>query len=168
MGNLILIGFMGSGKSEIGRRLAAISGFAFLDTDALIEAQTGKKIADIFHDHGESHFRDLESALCRSLAVHKNTVIATGGGMPIKSENQTFLKNAGTVFFLSAPKEILYQRVKHSQNRPLLKNFDMLFDQRQPIYEKTADQIIMTEGRRPGEVAKEIWALYGKLDINGN
>src|SRR5688572_15249289 len=100
--NIILTGFMGTGKSTVGRRLARRLGWTFVDTDELIEQREGRSIPDIFAQDGEPAFRDLETELARDLANSKNQVIATGGGMVLREENLRALEQAGAVVLLEA------------------------------------------------------------------
>ena len=122
MSKIFLIGFMGSGKSFVGQQLAAKLGYGFIDVDTLIENTEGSKIAQIFENHGETHFRKIESEYTRRLEELENTVISTGGGAPCFHDNMTWLNANGTTIYLSAPPELLYKRLKNEgENRPVLR-----------------------------------------------
>lgn len=149
--NVVLIGFMGSGKTTFGKALADKSGMEFLDTDAYIEQQAGKSISDIFAEDGEEAFRKLETDVLMHLRdTVKNTVLATGGGMPLRIENARLLKEIGKVCYLTAAPQVIYERVKNDTGRPLLQGEDPygricnLMKERKPLYERAADTIIDT------------------------
>ncbi|RMF77840.1 MAG: shikimate kinase [Nitrospirae bacterium] len=149
--NLVLVGFMGAGKTTVGRLLAARLGWPVVDTDELIEARAGKRIAEIFAAEGEAAFRDLESAVAAELAGLRRTVITTGGGIVERPENRAALRAAGEVVYLRARPETLYGRVRGSRHRPLLQVADPearireLLARRAPLYEE-ADRIVDTDG----------------------
>lgn len=121
MRNVVLIGFMGTGKSAAGRRLARILRRPFLDTDAEIERLVGKSVRRIFIEDGETRFRSEEALLCRKLAVPRGLVVATGGGIVLNPENVADLRKGGVLIGLSAGPEVIYQRVRRKQSRPLLR-----------------------------------------------
>jgi shikimate kinase len=118
--NLALIGFMGTGKSSVGRTVADLLHFEFLDTDQTIEERSGRTIAQIFADHGEPAFRDLEHRLVLELAGRQKTVIATGGGLPVNPANLESLKTHALVVCLWASPARIYERVREHSHRPLL------------------------------------------------
>lgn len=117
---------MGTGKSTVGRLVASRLGWQFLDTDALIESRAGCSISQIFAEHGESHFRQLESDVCVELATPEfsGRVIATGGGIVLKAENRDALRQAGLVICLDAPAEQIVARLAGYTDRPLLAGAD--------------------------------------------
>ncbi len=119
--NLTLIGFMGSGKSSVGRMAADLLRFTFLDTDRVIEARAGSAISEIFSRHGEPAFRDWECRIVEELLRRTKTVIATGGGLPLNEANLLSLKTHSLVLCLWASPETLFERVRHHNHRPLLK-----------------------------------------------
>ncbi|MDP3051305.1 MAG: shikimate kinase [Eubacteriales bacterium] len=121
MKNIILIGFMGTGKTVVGRRLARILKRDFVDTDAEIERATGKSIRQLFAEEGEARFRSEESILCAKLARQEGLVIATGGGIVLNPQNVDRLREAGILIGLSADPEVILQRVGLRGNRPLLR-----------------------------------------------
>ncbi|MGD1978927.1 MAG: shikimate kinase [Akkermansiaceae bacterium] len=160
--NIILIGFMGTGKSTIGRRLSRTFGYPLIDTDQLIVEQQGRPIPEIFAEEGEEAFRDMETNLLRSLSRHSGHIIATGGGIIGREENRLILRNLGYVVWLIAgPAEIL-ARTSRNSNRPLL-NHDRpeetirnLLEVRTPYYKATAHLSIETDQLSFDEVATGI------------
>lgn len=123
--HIILVGYMGSGKSTIGRMLAEQLGSNFIDSDSAIEVQTGKTIREIFAEKGEDHFRDLEHTFCESLADLKPSVIATGGGLPCFHNNMDRLKAHGVVVYVNASLQTLARRLKEERAiRPLVAELD--------------------------------------------
>jgi shikimate kinase len=141
--NLVLVGFMGSGKSSVGRIVSSLTGFALVDTDTLVAQKAGKSIPDIFRSEGEEHFRELEAEVLRGLVGRIGLVVATGGGVIVSEENRQLLPQIGPVVWLDAGTEQLYQRVKHSK-RPLLQTEDPrrtleeLYRAREPLYSEVA------------------------------
>jgi shikimate kinase len=141
--NLVLVGFMGSGKSSVGRILSSLTGFALVDTDTLIAQQAGQTIPAIFKQHGEEHFRTLETEVLQSLVGRIGLIIATGGGIITSAKNREILPQIGPVVWLDATPELLYQRVKNSK-RPLLRTpdprrtVDELYRTREPLYRETS------------------------------
>src|SRR5579871_4310590 len=118
--NIILCGFMGTGKSTVGKIVAERLGWMFVDTDELIEKMAGRPIRQIFSEFGETWFRDLESDLCQSLADFDHLIIATGGGIVLRPENRERLLRAGLVICLTASAQEIASRLVHVTNRPLL------------------------------------------------
>ena len=167
--SLALIGFMGTGKTSVGRLVAEQLRFAFLDTDELIQTNTGRTIGDIFAKDGEPAFRALERQVVAELAGREKTVIATGGGLPTNAENLALLKTYALVVCLCAPPEKIWERVRHQSHRPLLLDADPqkkirdLLKIRDPFY-RQADVLINTDQRSAREVAQQI-ALQFKLAI---
>ena len=141
--NLVLVGFMGSGKSSVGRILSSLTGFALVDTDTLVAQEAGQSIPAIFKRHGEGHFRVLETKVLQSLIGRIGLIVATGGGVIISAQNRELLPQIGPVVWLDASPEHLYQRVKNSK-RPLLQTADPqrtleeLYHQREPLYREAA------------------------------
>lgn len=159
--NVALIGFMGVGKSSVGRLVAAQLHFDFVDTDELIERRAGKSISDIFAQEGEPAFRALEQTLLKELGTWRRTVIATGGGMTASQENLASLKEHALVVCLWASPEAIWQRVRHQSHRPLLQDPDplnkvrTLLAARAPFY-KQADVLVNSEMRSVREVAQQV------------
>ena len=146
MRNIFLIGMMGSGKSTIGALLAEQLGYHFIDTDAFIEKQEGKSVAEIFRDKGEAHFRKLEKALLDELPSG-NAVIACGGGLPCYNNLLENIKQNGVVVYLKGNPDQLYERISTHTNRPLLadiKGFRSLLKDREAWYEN-ADVVVSAE-----------------------
>lgn len=119
--NIILTGFMGSGKTEVGKRLAKRLGYTFIDTDLLIEEKTGKSISEIFSRDGEPFFRATETLVLEELSGVKEHVISTGGGIVTRKENILHLKKIGLIIWLKASPETIFNRVSTETHRPLLK-----------------------------------------------
>ncbi len=119
--NIVLIGFMGTGKSSLGRALAKRIGYRFLDTDRAIEEITGLSVEQIFRRHGIVRFRSEENLLARKLADQFGLVVATGGGMVLNTENVELFKKNGVLIGLRADPEIIIKRVRNKKRRPLLK-----------------------------------------------
>lgn len=151
MRNIFLIGFMGSGKSTVGKALAKEIGYDFIDIDSFIEESTKMSIPDIFAKAGEAWFRDQETFAVSCLAEGKDRVIATGGGVVEREENiEIMKKNDGFVVYLKATPDKLWTRVGKDPNRPLstdLATFRKRFDARKPKYETAADLVIDTDGK---------------------
>ena len=159
--NIVLVGFMGTGKSVVGRVIAQKLEFHFIDTDDVIEQASKAKISDIFAEHGEDYFRDLESQAVKSVVLMKNQVVATGGGVVLRSSNIDLLRTGGPIFCLNATPKAIWDRVRSSQSRPLLrgpdplKKIETLLDKRAPYY-ALADHQIETTGVAVDRVADEI------------
>ena len=159
--NIVLVGFMGSGKSTVGRMLARRLHFRFLDTDKLVEERAGMSIAEIFAQHGEADFRERESAALQSLAASRQHILATGGGIVTVPGNIPLLRSLGLVVLLTADPEEIYRRVSRNTERPLLQVEDPrkrvldLMAQRQPLYESAAHfQVDSTRLRHEDVTAK--------------
>ncbi len=158
---VILTGFMGTGKTAVGQALANRLGFDFLDTDLMVEEETGKSITDIFEKQGETVFRDYEKKMVKKALEKEGVVIATGGGAITDPENLKLMKDKGYVIGLSASPESILQRVSNMDTRPLLKSKDRLkkierlLHRRSPYYRK-ADIIIDTTFRKIEETVEEI------------
>jgi len=159
--NLALIGFMGTGKSSVGRLVADMLRFTFLDTDHVIEARAGKSIREIFDQNGEPAFRELERRVVEELTRRKTTVISTGGGLPADPANLASLKTHALVVCLWASPESIFQRVRGQSHRPLLNEADplarirRLLEERAPCY-RQADVLVNTELRSLREVAGQV------------
>ena len=159
--NLALVGFMGTGKSAAGRLAAESLEFEFVDTDELIETQSGLTIEEIFKQQGEAVFRQLEQDVVRKLGLREKTVIATGGGLVIDPANLASLKTHALIVCLWATPEAIWERVRTQTHRPLLQTDDPLgkirelFAVRDPLY-RQADVLINTALRSPKEVAQQV------------
>jgi len=152
---------MGTGKSSVGRLVADQLRFNFLDTDEAIEACAGKSIREIFAQEGEAAFRERERAIVAELGGHKNTVIATGGGLVANEENLASLKRHALVVCLWASPETIWERVRNQTHRPLLHDPDplakirQLLIDRQPYY-RQADVLLNATSRSLNEVAQQV------------
>ncbi len=162
--NVVLVGFMGSGKTAVGRRIAQRLGYTLLDTDQFIEDQVGCTIAQLFDVQGEAYFRDLENRLAAHLHKLNNHVISTGGGMPIGPGNLERLRAAGRTVFLNADPEEIVQRLERDTRRPKLKGGELretvarLLAERTPHYAQS-EITIDTKGKSVNRVAGAIIAL---------
>lgn len=159
--NLALIGFMGSGKSSVGREAAHLLHFTYLDTDQVIEARAGKTVSEIFAQDGEPAFREWEVRIVEELTHRDRTVIGTGGGLPINPANLASLKTHALVLCLWATPETLFERVRAHSHRPLLNEPDplakirQLLASREPHY-RQADVLVSTEMRSVQEIAAQV------------
>ncbi|TCL70783.1 shikimate kinase [Hydrogenispora ethanolica] len=166
---IALIGFMGTGKTLLGRMLAARLHYEFIDTDQLIEIRQGQSIAELFATRGEAYFRQLEQELARELAGRDGLVIATGGGFVLNPVNLERLREGGVIVSLIAPAETIYDRVKCNDDRPLLAVADPLarirelLQQRAVIYQG-ADIVLDTSLKVPDELIEE---LVSRLTAKG-
>ena len=143
--NIVLCGFMGSGKTTIGRKLARLTGLEFVDADQYLEAQEGKKISDIFAEHGEAYFRKRESAYIRELSQRDGIVLSLGGGAVLRQENVEAVKQTGLLIHLDTPFFRIVKNLSYSNTRPLLDKPDKqaetrrLYNARKGIYHRVSD-----------------------------
>ncbi len=163
MGNVILIGFMGCGKTTVGLRLSYRLRRTVIDTDKEIEREEKRSISEIFAADGEPYFRDCETAcLQKLLDTTSNQIISVGGGLPVREENQRLLHELGQVFYLRAEAETIYERLKDDTTRPLLQGDDprgkieTLLRERDPYYRAAADVVITVDGKSFDEILREI------------
>ena len=163
MKNIVLIGFMGSGKTTIGKSLEEKTDMVFVDTDELIEAYEGCKVSEIFADKGEVYFRRLEKETLKNLLESTdNKVISTGGGIVTNQENIPLLKQLGKVFYLRIKPETVVERLEGDKTRPLLIGEDklvkveQLMTDRKELYEMAADKTIDTDGLSVSEIVGKI------------
>lgn len=161
--NIILIGFMGSGKTSVGISLAKKLSYPFQDTDQLIEKKAGITIKQMFETQGEEYFREYETNLLRELKLSlERTVLSTGGGMPLREQNARLLKDLGHVLYLQAETETVLNRLADDTSRPLLQGDDrmnrveQLLSERAPLYQRAADHMIKTDGKTVDEIIDEI------------
>ena len=161
-GNLYLVGMMGAGKSTVGRLLARRLRLRFIDCDHEIERRCGVAVPLIFDIEGEAGFRARESQVLEELTTMQNLVLATGGGAVLDAANRKRLADAGTVVYLCAKPESLFERVKHDRNRPLLATGDPLtrlrelYVQRDPLYREVADLVVDTGRQSVQTLARAI------------
>lgn len=174
MNNIILIGFMGCGKSTFGKWLANKQNMMFVDTDKYIEQQQGISVSEIFETHGEEYFRNLETQLlCDFLGMNgedkridRTAVIAVGGGLAVREENRKLLSKLGKIVYLDTSIEELVKRLENDTTRPLLKGGSLidkistLMDARRDIYEDVADIIVETDGRSMYELYEGLLQLW--------
>lgn len=143
--NIVLCGFMGSGKTTIGRKLARLTGLAFVDADQYLEAQEGKKIAAIFAEQGEAYFRDRETAYIRELSQREGIVLSLGGGAVLRPENVKAVRETGLLIHLDTPFYRILKNLSYSNDRPLLDRPDKqaetrrLYNARKAIYHRVSD-----------------------------
>lgn len=163
MNRIVLMGFMGAGKTTIGKRLAKSLGCSFIDTDEMIEKEQNRKISEIFEKDGEDAFRDMETELLKRLKQSNEMfVLSIGGGMPVREENRELLRELGTVIYLKTSKEEIIRRVSGDKNRPLLQGGSLeekvtsLMNAREQIYIETAHQEFFTDGKNPLQIASEL------------
>lgn len=158
---IALLGFMGSGKTTIGWMLAERLRWRFLDTDSLIEEQTGLSIPCLFEEYGEEYFRRWETRVLDDVARQEKIVLATGGGLPAREENWMILEKHFLTVFLRWKLDTLYERIKGNPERPLavkyptLKELESLYLKRLPFYER-ASVIIDGNGMTKEEIVGEI------------
>ena len=158
---IFLVGFMGAGKTTVGRALARDLEYAFFDLDELIAARTGKSVQEIFAELGEAEFRSLERAAINSCRNMVRSVVALGGGAYVEEENRTMLRAIGTTIWLDCPIEICLKRISGDKSRPLLGDEDemkALLAQRRAAYAQ-ADHSVQAGGLSPEELAIEITTL---------
>jgi shikimate kinase len=159
---IVLIGFMGAGKSSVGRTLARMTGLSRFDTDEMVAARFGLTVSEIFETKGEEQFREAETEALRELAGKRGSIITTGGGILLRPENGGLVRQLGTVVHLQADEETLFRRISRRTTRPLLRTenpratLTELFRVRLPLYRAAADLEVDTSLLTHDEVAKEI------------
>lgn len=160
--NIVLIGFMGTGKSTVSEYLSSRFAMRIVEMDQVIAKREKMSIPEIFAAHGEEYFRDLETGLLVEMQSRKNTVISCGGGAALREKNVVQMKKNGKVVLLTASPETVYERVKDCDGRPLLdgrKNIEgilELMDQRRDRYEAAADIVVNTDNKTVTQVCEEL------------
>ena len=168
--NLVLIGFMGAGKTTMSDYFSTMFAMDSVEMDQVIARREGMTIPDIFEVHGEEYFRNCETDLLIEMQSRKNTVISCGGGVPMRDRNVAEMKKNGRVILLTATPETILERVKDDHSRPLLENnknipfIQSLMDKRRDKYEAAADIIIPTDGRSIQDIGEEIISRLRELD----
>jgi shikimate kinase len=159
--NVYLIGFMGSGKTTVGKKLALRTGWACVDMDQEISKREGRSITEIFETNGESYFRDLESSLLKELSAAGKLLVTTGGGVVLRTENRLLMRSTGFVISLKANREVIKKRVEAQGGRPLLQESELdkrittLLSERKGMYDD-ADLQIDTSNRDVCDIVEEI------------
>ncbi|MCD8018445.1 MAG: shikimate kinase, partial [Clostridiales bacterium] len=160
--NIVLIAFMGAGKTTISDYLNTLFAMDVIEMDQIIAEREGMSISDIFAEHGEQYFRDAETNLLIEMQSRKNTVISCGGGVPLREVNVVEMRKNGKVVLLTATPETILERVKDDHNRPLIENNKTvefiadLMEKRREKYEAAADIIIVTDGKSKLEICEEL------------
>ena len=159
MSNIYLIGFMGSGKTTVGRLLAQRLHWAFVDTDVQIESVTGRTIPELFARIGEAGFREIEHEVLRTVTGKTRQVVALGGGAPLRSDNWQMIRSTGRTVYLSVPIDVLWSRLRRVRDRPLIAGYTgealrqriaALLEQREPLYRRA--DIVIACAYHPPEV----------------
>ena len=167
--SIVLIGFMGAGKSSVGRCLERQVGLGRVDTDELLAKKFGMPIHEIFAKHGEAHFREAETEILRSLDLPHPAIVVTGGGIVLRPKNVELLKQLGTIVWLNADENIMFERASRKSDRPLLQTedpratFRSLFAARHPIYQSAADIRIDTSNLSHEQAAEMILKEIDRL-----
>jgi shikimate kinase len=169
MPHIYLTGMMGSGKSVTAKKLAALLNLRYVDLDTVIEAKSASTISEIFAVKGEPYFRNLETAVLKECSEQKEScVFATGGGVVLRAENISLMKTTGAIVYLETSPEVLWERVKGNDKRPLLKvenprqTLEEIFNGRREFYEKTCQWKVLTDGQTAEAVAQTILSLVEK------
>lgn len=171
---IFLVGMMASGKTTIGRQLAALLGYDFKDTDALVEQRAGADISWIFDVEGEDGFRDREQLALELGTRQPNVVVATGGGAVLREDNRRLMRGRGTVVYLSAPAALIAARAARDRRRPLLQVDDVraavetLVRERHPLYRDVAHWEVEIEGKAARSLAADIANLLRNSDAEAN
>ena len=165
--NIILIGYMGSGKTTVGQALAEKLSYQFVDTDAYIEEEQQTAISQIFEEHGEEYFRNMETKTIENMEKNlHHSIVSTGGGLPLRECNGAILKKMGFVVFLSGEKETVIERLEGDTQRPLLQgeNVEQKIEEmlcfRNPIYEYSAHLKVSVDHKTVEELVEEICRNY--------
>lgn len=170
--NIVLIGFMGAGKSTISDFLKNVFAMDVVEMDQIIAERQGMSISDIFETYGEEYFRELETNLLIEMQSRSNVVVSCGGGVPMRERNVAEMKKNGRVVLLTAKPETILERVKDNHDRPLLENnknvsfIADLLEKRRAKYEAAADIVIQTDGKSELEICEELIHRLRETDAN--
>jgi shikimate kinase len=157
--NIVITGFMGTGKTTVAPLVAGKLGRAYIETDEEIVRHAGKPIPEIFAEQGEPAFRQLEYEMCEHIAAQRNLVVSTGGGMLIADRARDLMVKSAFVVCLNAPPDVIEQRISGDAGRPLSGQWRELLAKRQPIYARIPYQVDTT-GKLPEQIAQEIIVLW--------
>jgi shikimate kinase len=169
-GNVYLVGMMGAGKTTLGKALAQKTGLEFIDTDRVVVERTGVPVATIFEFEGEPGFRRREAAVLAELAGRSGCVVATGGGAILAEENRRAMRGSGTVIYLRARVESLWERTRHDSARPLLATADpkgtlaTLLAERDALYREAAHIVVDTGSQSAASLAARVLSALGEHD----
>ena len=173
MNHIVIIGFMGSGKTRVGKRLAQEYGLPFIDVDRVVTKKMNMSVSEIFQRFGEPFYRALETVVIKELVNDKERkVISLGAGLPVQEQNQKYLKDLGTVIYLKGSLETLKKRLESGNNDPLLEGDDKedkikkLLKQRDPIYAQFADIEVVTGVKSFDDLIEEIKEKLGAAEKN--
>lgn len=168
--NIVLIGFMGAGKSTVADYLKDQYDMKLVEMDQEIADREKMSIPEIFSTHGELYFRNLETQLLKELQFENHCIISCGGGVALRQENVEEMRKNGRVVLLTANPQTIYDRVKDSENRPILKGnnniefISKLMDERRPKYEAAADVVIHTDNKSVVEICEELIKKITEMD----
>lgn len=168
--NLVLIGFMGAGKSTVSGYFSRMFAMDVVEMDEIIAGREGMSISDIFETRGEEYFRDCETNLLIEMQSRKNVIISCGGGVPMRERNVAEMKKNGRVILLTADPETILERVRDDHSRPLLENnknvgfIRAFMEKRREKYEAASDIIIRTDGKTVEEIGEEIISRLRELE----
>lgn len=163
--HIFLIGFMGTGKSTVSRKLGDMLHVREIDMDHAIVMENGMSIPEMFERSGEKYFRDKETEMLRKLSGESPAIISCGGGTVLRPENVKLMKACGKIILLTATAQTVFARVRHGKERPVLnghmnvKYIAQLMEKRRPAYESACDVRVSTDHKTPEEIAKEILEL---------
>lgn len=171
-GHIYLVGFMGAGKTTVGKILARELNRPFIDTDELIEKKSQESIAEIFRNHGERHFRQLETEVLQEISCESQAIVALGGGAILKEENRRLIQNSGITIYLVWDFDVLLPRIWKDRKRPLvenekgeqgMRNLKELFQKRESLYKRSDMVIKCTPEMTPQQITRKIMANLKEL-----
>lgn len=168
MVNILLIGFMGTGKTTVSGKLKEVTGMPEIDMDAYIVEKEGRAISEIFEKEGEEYFRTVETKCLTEILDKKGVIVSCGGGVVVKDENVSYMKDKGVIVLLTATPETVYNRVKDSTDRPILNgNMNVsyiasLMEKRRERYLSVADIIVETDDKQVDQIVEKIISEVNK------